>query len=54
MYLLQEAIQMSHSHHARASSERPSVKPDSKPPRGELEGDEKGEGGWTDALNQSN
>lgn len=44
MYLLQEAIQMSHSRHPRASSERPSVKPDRKPTWGELEGDEKDEG----------
>lgn len=54
MYLLQEAIQMSRIHHPRASSERPSVKPDRKPPWGELEGDEKDEGGQTGALNQSN
>lgn len=54
MYLPQEAFQMSHSHHPRASSERPSVKPDRKPPWGELERDEKDEGSRTDALNQSN
>lgn len=42
----------------RASSERPSVEPDRKPPWGELEGDEKdGGGGWggpTGVLNHSN
>lgn len=53
MYLLQEAIQMSHSYHPNASSERTSVKPDTRPPWGELEGDEKDEGRQTGALNQS-
>lgn len=44
---------MSHSRRPRGSSERPSIKPYTMPLRGELEGDEKEDGGWTGALNQS-
>lgn len=44
---------MSHSYHPNASSERTSVKPDTRPPWGELEGDEKDECRQTGALNQS-
>lgn len=42
-----------HSYHPNASSERTSIKPDTRPPWGELEGDEKDEGRQTGALNQS-